>query len=60
MDKGRHPHVIRTWTVERTKTPYRPPQPVKPSPDPRPMFRGPAKHPSGPGSTPDGGSKQSL
>jgi hypothetical protein len=26
MDKGRHPHVVRTWTVERTKVPYRPPQ----------------------------------
>jgi hypothetical protein len=26
MDKGRHPHVFRTWTVERTKVPYRPPQ----------------------------------
>src|ERR1035438_4686491 len=30
MDKGRHPHVIRTWTVERTKTHYRPPQAMKP------------------------------
>lgn len=29
MDKGRHPHVVRTWTVERTKVPYRPPQPAK-------------------------------
>jgi hypothetical protein len=28
MDKGRHPHVVRTWTVERTKVPYRPPQPA--------------------------------
>ena len=26
MDKARHPHVIRTWRVERTKLPYRPPQ----------------------------------
>jgi hypothetical protein len=23
MDKARHPHVVRTWTVERTKVPYR-------------------------------------
>jgi len=29
MDKARHPHVIRTWRVERTKLPYRPPQPAK-------------------------------
>jgi hypothetical protein len=32
MDKRRHPHVVRTWTVERTKVPYRPPQPAKPRP----------------------------
>jgi hypothetical protein len=32
MDKGRHPHVVRTWTVERTKFPYRPPQPMKAGP----------------------------
>jgi hypothetical protein len=29
MEKARRPHVIRTWTVERTKIPYRPPQPAK-------------------------------
>lgn len=29
MDKARHPHVIRTWRVERTKLPYRPPQQAK-------------------------------
>lgn len=29
MDKTRHPHVIRTWRVERTKVLYRPPRPVK-------------------------------
>jgi len=29
MDKARHPQVIRTWTVERTKVPYRPPAPAK-------------------------------
>ena len=52
MDKGRHPHVIRTWTVERTKTHYRPPQPVKLRPDPRQNFRGPVKTPNAPGSAP--------
>lgn len=31
MEKGRHPHVIRTWTVERTRIPYRPPQVSKPA-----------------------------
>ncbi len=34
MDKPRHPHVIRTWRVERTKLPYRPPQPAKTSSHP--------------------------
>ena len=29
MDKARHPNVIRTWTVERTKVPYRQPQATK-------------------------------
>ena len=29
MDKARHPHVIRTWRVERTRLPYRPPQTAK-------------------------------
>jgi hypothetical protein len=29
MDKGRHPQVIRTWKVERTKTLTRPPQSLK-------------------------------
>jgi hypothetical protein len=42
MDKGRHPHVIRTWKVERTKTHYRPPQAMKLRPDPRQNFRGPS------------------
>jgi hypothetical protein len=51
MHKGRHPHVIRTWTVERTKTPYRPPQAMKLRPDPRQKFRGaPIKPPHGAGS----------
>jgi len=29
MDKQRHPNVVRTWTVERTKVRYPPPPPVK-------------------------------
>jgi hypothetical protein len=29
MDKPRRPHVVRIWTVERTKLLYRPPQPGK-------------------------------
>jgi len=33
MDKGRHPHVVQTWTVERTKVP---PQPAKAGPVSRP------------------------
>lgn len=24
MDKARHPHVIRTWVVERTRIPFHP------------------------------------
>ncbi len=24
MDKARHPHVVRTWVVERTRTPFHP------------------------------------
>jgi hypothetical protein len=44
MDKGRHPNVIRTWTVERTKSPYRPPQPVQPSPA-KGNFRRPDRRP---------------
>jgi hypothetical protein len=45
MDKGRHPQVIRTWTVERTKTHYRPPQAMKLRPDPHQNFRGPSVEP---------------
>ena len=52
MDKGRHPHVIRTWTVERTKTHYRPPQAMKLPPDPRQKFRGPLINPPPTGRTP--------
>jgi hypothetical protein len=42
MDKSRHPHVVRTWTVERTKVPYRQAQPVNLRPRNEKM-RGPAK-----------------
>ena len=28
MDKARRPHTTRTWSVERTRVPYRPPEPV--------------------------------
>jgi hypothetical protein len=55
MDKARHPHVIRTWTVERTKVLYRPPQP-KPRPKLRQdLFRGPGKNLRGSGSGPGSG-----
>ncbi len=44
MDKGRHPNVVRTWTVERTKVPYRPAQPTKAQASARQdLFRGPKK-----------------
>ena len=29
MDKQRHPNVVRTWTVERTKVRYPSPPPAK-------------------------------
>ena len=49
MDKGRHPHVVRTWTVERTRLPHRSSQPVKPPANPRQeIFRGPQKIQHGP------------
>jgi hypothetical protein len=35
MDKARRPHVVRTWTVERTRVPYRPLQPANLRPNPR-------------------------
>ncbi len=54
MDKARHPHVIRTWTVERTRLPYRPPQPAKLRPEPREGYRGPAKPPRAPKTGPAG------
>ena len=53
MEKGRHPHVIRTWTVERTRLPYRPPQAMKPRPNTRQdLLRGPAQKPHAPGAAP--------
>lgn len=49
MDKARHPHVVRTWTVERTKVPIRPPQPAKIRQNPRQdVMRGPEKRPRTP------------
>lgn len=48
MDKGRHPHVVRTWTVERTKTLYRPPQAARLRSKAGQDFRGPGKHPGAP------------
>jgi hypothetical protein len=41
MDKARHPHVIRTWRVERTKVPYRPPQ--SGNPPYHPLYSGPRR-----------------
>jgi hypothetical protein len=53
MEKARRPHVVRTWTVERTRVPHRPPQPLKLRPSPaNEKFRGPAK-PSSPKRRPD-------
>jgi len=54
MDKGRHPHVVRTWTVERTKTIYRPPQPARVRPQPGRDFH---KHASAPAAAPHGEEK---
>ena len=55
MDKGRHPHVVRTWTVERTKVPYRPPQRPKHGPSSREGFRAQEKNPPVGGSQPKRG-----
>lgn len=58
MDKGRHPHVVRTWTVERTKVPYRygAPKPAKAQPNSRQdLFHGPEKKPHGGGTAPKHG-----
>jgi len=57
MDKGPHPHVIRTWTVERTKTHYRPPQHQKGRLDAYQTFRRPARHPRAPILPPHGEDK---
>ena len=56
MDKGRHPNVVRTWTVERTKVPYRPAQPKKSQASTRQdLFRGPEKKLTQPNSAPKRG-----
>lgn len=48
MEKGRHPHVVRTWTVERTRIPYRAPQGSKLTSNPRQdLVRGPVKSANG-------------
>ncbi len=53
MDKARHPNVIRTWTVERTKVPYRQPQPAKLRPTSREeLFRESEKNLHQPGQAP--------
>ncbi len=57
MDKGRHPHVIRTWTVERTKTHYRPPQESKLRLDAHRTFPGPARRSTPPILPPHGSGK---
>ena len=49
MDKARRPHVTRTWTVERTRVPYRPPQPGNLSfHQGKNQFRGPFSRGHGP------------
>ena len=49
MDKARRPHVVRTWSVERTRVPYRPSQPVNLRFAPRKQnFRGSTKPAHGP------------
>jgi hypothetical protein len=35
MDRPRHPKVVRTWKVERTKVLYEPPRPAKVRPGSR-------------------------
>ena len=48
MEKGRHPHVVRTWTVERTRIPYRPPQGPKVTSNMRhDLLHGPVKNAAG-------------
>ena len=49
MEKARRPHVIRTWTVERTRLPYHPPQQAHVKPDPsRQKGHGALQPPHGP------------
>lgn len=53
MEKGRHPNVIRTWNVQRTRVPYRPPQATKLPVNPRQdLFHGPGKNPHAPEAAP--------
>ena len=40
MDKPRHPNVVCTWTVERTKVRYSEPPPPKLSRSQKDLFRG--------------------
>ena len=46
MDKQRHPNVVRTWTVERTKVHYPSPPPAKlRSRSQKDLFRGQERSP---------------
>ena len=55
MDKPRHPHVVRTWTVERTKIFQRPQPPkIRSNQQQQGIFRPPDKTPRTPGSEPKG------
>ena len=46
MDKQRHPNVVRTWTVERTKVRYPSPPPAKlKSSSQKDLFRGQERSP---------------
>ena len=56
MDKQRHPNVVRTWTVERTKVLYPPPPPVKLRPrSQKDLFPGQESSPIRPLRPPKGG-----
>ena len=54
MDKPRHPHVVRTWTVERTKIFQRPQPPKIRSKQQQDIFRAGDKTSRTPGSEPKG------
>jgi hypothetical protein len=56
MDKGRHPNVVRTWTVERTKVRYpsRPPAKLR-SRSEKNLFRGQERSATRPLRPPKGG-----